>query len=410
MRLRILKGSLWNQRRAFAMALLSAVMGTAIVASLLAVSLQVSGRIARELRRYGANLLVEPAGPGASFLREEDLFKVKLIFWRHNVAGFMPYLYGQVDVSTPARRERAILVGTWFKKPLPLLEGGTFEAGLQPLAAGWQVRGRWAGDEEPGAAMVGFALAKRLGLGPAGRLEVHSGDRRVTLKAVGLVATGSSEDEQVFVSLPVAQELLGLPGRISTARVSAITVPLDDLGRRSPQTLSRRELEKWYCTPYVTSIARQLEEVFQGGRARPLWRIVEAEGKVFSRLKLLFLCLILLALAAGTLAVATTLTAGVLRRQKEIGLLKALGADNLQISLLFSAEAAALGVLSGLLGYLVGLPLSHYIGWAIFGSAFDLGLSLLPVALSTSLGVAFLGSLLPLRKALEVEPAAILRG
>ena len=68
--------------------------------------------------------------------------------------------------------------------------------------------------------------------------------------------------------------------------------------RTVPHTMSQTEYEKWYCTGYVTSIAKQLEEVFLGSTSRPIWPVAETEGKVLGRLKLL----IYLLTTAGTLS------------------------------------------------------------------------------------------------------------
>lgn len=63
--------------------------------------------------------------------------------------------------------------------------------------------------------------------------------------------------------LSTVQHLLGLPGKVQAIRVSALTVPENELSAAREKTqdaLNAEEYDLWYCTAYVSSIAHQLEE------------------------------------------------------------------------------------------------------------------------------------------------------
>jgi len=97
--------------------------------------------------------------------------------------------------------------------------------------------------------------------------------------------------------------------------------------RKDPATMSKDEYEKWYCTAYVTSVAKNVEEVMAGSRAKPIWQIASAEGALLKKLNSVMLFLTILALGASATAVSTSLMASMAERSPEIALMKAVGAD-----------------------------------------------------------------------------------
>ncbi|WP_242392768.1 ABC transporter permease [Anaeromyxobacter oryzisoli] len=416
--LRILRGAVRLHPMRLALVVLSTAMGAGIASALGFVALQAEDRIARELRSFGANIVVEPVGAtapggaaaGGASLQEADLARVLTIFWRHNVVGLAPSLTAPATVAGPGGAERALVAGVWFERRLPRAEGGEdLVAGVVPLFPHWTVDGRWPAPGERGAAVVGRAVATRLGVRPGARLAVDVGKGPATYTVAGLLATGGLEEDEVLIDLSDAQALLGRPGEISRALVSAVTVPLDAFGRRPPSGMTRLEYEKWFCTPYVTSVARQVEEAIRGSRARPVWSIAEAEARVLSRLGVLMAILAALSLAAAALAVASTFAARVMGRRAEIALMRACGASAWQVVLLLGAEILALGALGGVLGAALAAVLVRVLGAVVFGAPLQPGAALAPLAVLAALLVAAAGAVWPLRRALALEPAPELK-
>jgi putative ABC transport system permease protein len=420
---RLLRGAARLHPARLALVVLSTAMGSGIAGALGAVALQARDRIAEEMRSFGANVVVEPRraavpdGPAPpAFLDAAQLPRVLTIFWRHNLVGLAPSLTAPARVAAGGTDaaggsgERALLAGVWFDRPLARPGGeGTLRAGVVPLFPFWGIEGAWPAPDERGSAVVGHALAERLGLRPGGRVAVDVRGRTADLRVAGVVRTGGFEDEEVLVQLELAQELLEAPGAISRALVSAVTVPLDDFGRRDPAGMTRREFEKWFCTPYVTSVAHQVAEAIPGSRARPVWSLAEAEARVLSRLDVLMALLAGLTLLAASLAVASTFAARVLGRRAEIALMRACGASAGQVALLLGAEVLALGALGGLLGAALASALVAGLGAAVFRAALEPGPILLPLSLAGSLLVAAVGAVWPIRRALALDPAAELK-
>jgi putative ABC transport system permease protein len=265
---------------------------------------------------------------------------------------------------------------------------------------GWLLKGRWPSSEDE--IVAGYSTGLQIGqvVRVFGR----------PMKIVGLLRTGSEEDEMLIGELSTIQALSGLNGRVSKVLVSALTTPMDDFAYQDPEKMSRREYEKWYCTAYVTSIAKQIEEVVRGSRARPVWPVAETEGRVLNRLRLLIYLLTGASLLGAALGVSTTMVMSLLRRTEEVALMKAIGADRSRTVGIFLSEALLVGFLGGVIGYLLSLPLSSYMGLKVFGVALKQRGLLLPLSLFASVIIAIIGAYIPVRKALRIEPAVVLKG
>ena len=409
MLIRILKNSFLKRPKAVLLVLLSITMGAAVATAFLGIAGEVSHKMALELRSYGANILLEPrALEGGGYLREADLPAIKTVFWKYNITGFTPYLFGVADFSAGSKHERGIVAGTWFSKVLQVPGEEPSVQGIKGIAPWWDVQGSWP--EGPDQVIVGASLAKRLGVAPGRDLVASAHGRTQQFRVVGIVTTGGFEEEQLFAPLVTVQEFLQLPGKVSRTLVSALTVPMDDFGRKDPAKMSKDEYEKWYCTAYVTSVAKNVEEVMAGSRAKPIWQIASAEGALLKKLNYVMLLLTLLALGASATAVSTSLMASMAERSREIALMKAIGADRFQISAIFLGEVLIISASGGVIGYLIGGQLAGVISRSVFNSSIASPLWLFPTAIVSALVVALAGSVAPLRRALLIEPVRVLKG
>ncbi|MEI6704548.1 MAG: ABC transporter permease [Deltaproteobacteria bacterium] len=409
MLLRILKNSFLKRPKAVFLVFLSITMGAAVATAFLGIAGEVSHKMALELRSYGANILIEPSAVEVGgFLREEDLPNIKTVFWKYNITGFTPYLFGIAEFSAAGKKERGIVSGTWFAKQLVVPGEDQTTQGIKGIAPWWDVQGRWPEDADE--AIVGAALAKRLNIAPGGEVNTIVRGKNQQFHIVGVVTTGGYEEEQLFAPLVTVQSLLQQQGKVSRVLVSAITVPMDDFGKKDPATMTKDEYEKWYCTAYVTSVAKNVEEVMAGSRAKPIWQIASAEGALLKKLNSVMLLLTVLALGASATAVSTSLMASMAERSPEIALMKAVGADRFQISAIFVGETLIISVAGGVIGFLLGDQLAEVISRTVFNSTIASPLWLFPTAIVSALVVALAGSLAPLRRALLIEPVRVLKG
>ena len=411
-------------------------LGMAVATATLEVALDVGDRLAHEFRSLGANLLVTPAADtlpleiggvdyrpvdAGAYLPEGDLGKLKTIFWRNNVVGFAPFLDVPVEIATASAPEKQIpgassretvrvtLIGTWYSHTVDVPDGSKFVTGVSSTDPWWHVDGRWFSDgaEE---SLIGSGLARRIGLRVGDTITARSGERAHTLTVTGIVSTGGREDNAILAPLQVAQDLAGRPDRYRRLLVSALTKPADAFSERDITKMTPAEYDRWYCSPYISSISHQMQQELPGIEVRAIRQIAEGEGRILTRVGSLMWLVTFAALFAAALAVGATSATTVLERRSEIGLMKALGASRRAVGAFFLAEQLLLALVGGIAGYAIGLELARVLGNGIFGVAPTVRLILFPIVLVLAAIVALLGSLVPLERASRVDPAPVLRG
>ena len=258
--------------------------------------------------------------------------------------------------------------------------------------------------------MVGADFARRLRLRAGSAVTLSEGNHARTLTVTGIVSTGGREDNAILAPLEIAQDLAGRPGQYRRLLVSALTKPADGFSQRDPATMTPAEYDRWYCSPYISSISHQMQQQLPGVEVRAIRQVAEGEGRILTRVSGLMWLVTIAALFAAALAVGATSATTVLERRSEIGLMKALGASRRAVGAFFIAEQLLLALVGGVLGYAIGIVLARVLGIGIFGVAPELRWILLPVVLALAAVVALLGSLAPLARASHADPAPVLRG
>ncbi len=456
--LRLVADSFTRRPRRKVLTAAALALGMAVVTAALSVSLDVGDRLASEFRSLGANLVVTPSADSlpleiggvdyrpvnaGAYLPEADLPKIKTVFWHNNIIAFAPILevsatlpnmtiskYGSPNRSIPAMQIQ--LIGTWAEKHLQLPGGGTFVTGIAKTNPWFHVEGKWFSDERhlerievapmghtylpgPPECVVGEKLAARRNLRVGESVvvsapKVESPQNMQSCDITGILSSGGPEDDALLMPLGDVQELVNKPGQYRKLYVSALTKPEDEFGRRDPTTMKPAEVERWMCTPYISSIAASIKEVLPGTDVRVIRRVAEGEGTILTRVRALLWMVTFAALLAAGLAVGASSAASVIERRTEIGLMKALGAGSGTVGFLLAAEQLLLAFVGGGIGYSLGIVLARLVGQKIFGVAPVPSLLVLVVVLALAAAVTLLGSAIPLRRASRYEPAPILRG
>lgn len=423
---RMVKGALFRQKGKMLMIAFTIALGASLATAMLNVMLDVGDKVNQELKTYGANINVMPKGAsllselygvaegsGVSdqYLKESELGNIKTIFWAFNIVDFTPYLNTKAKLD---RQDNEVkLVGTWFGHHLDLPTGESLDTGMKNMKKWWDVSGDWLTDQDEDFAMIGSLVAGRNNIRVGDTIAVEAGGQTRELTVKGIFDTGSDEDEYIYVPLQVAQGLANRAGLVSSVEVSALTTPDNELSRRAaqnPKGLSIKEWETWYCTAYVSAICYQIEEVIGDSVAKPIRQVAESEGAILEKTQLLMLLITILSLVGSALGISNLVTASVMERSQEIGLLKAVGAHDSPISWLVLTEILVTAVVGGIAGYFAGLGFAQIIGHSVFGSAIDIKPMVIPLVAVLVFLVTLAGSIPSIRLLLSLRPAEVLHG
>jgi putative ABC transport system permease protein len=420
---RIVYESFRHQTRRKLLAGIAITLGVAVATAMLAVATDIGDKINRELRSYGANLIITPQEdtldvevggvnlkPPGAFLDEADLPKIRGTFWHNNILGFSPTL--PVNVKVGGDSKDVTLVGTYFNKALGFGKQN-FTTGVRITHPWWKVlcgdgevsaNCTWPADDSQNV-LLGERLAAKLAKKAGDTVEIDGRQHDIS----GILSTSGVEDDQIVAPLALAQQILGKPGAVRRVYVSALTKPQDALAVQDPNSMTPEVRDRWYCSPYAQSIAFQLEEVIPHSHSEQIRQVAQNEGTVLSRIKGLMLLVTFAALFASALAVSAAMATAIFERRVEIGLMKALGAGKVAVSAIFFAEALLLALVGGIAGFSAGALLARQIGRSIFNSQISIEPVLFPVILAIAVFVTFAGSAAAIRRAVTFDPVFALR-
>ena len=318
---RLLFKSLKVRKNRVAITFFSIMIGATIITALSSVYFDISAKMSRELRIYGANFFIGPkVASGNRSIETRTIHEALKLIPPDKLIGVSSYLYGVVRLDLG----NAVIAGVDFP-------------GLRKLSPYWQVDGKWITvDFDLDSCMIGKTLAKNMELKLGDEVNVIKSEtgfqKRLVVK--GIVETGQAEDEQIFVNLSLAGEILGQKGTVNHAMLSVVTEGLD-----------------------IDQTALQMEKSFSGVDAKPIRKVSYSEGRILDKIKGLMAIIAVIILSVTTLCAMTTLIAVVSERTREIGLMKAIGADDRSIVLQFLAET----LIVGLAGVAAGFRIVHIV-------------------------------------------------
>ena len=138
--------------------------------------------------------------------------------------------------------------------------------------------------------------------------------------------------------------------------------------------------------------------------------MADSEGAILDKTKLLMLLITVMSLIGSALGISNLVTASVMERSNEIGLMKAVGAQNASVTGLVLTEILVTALLGGTVGFFMGIGFAQIIGRTVFGAAVTIRAMIIPIVAVLVALVTLAGSLPAIRMLLKLEPAEVLHG
>jgi putative ABC transport system permease protein len=359
--LRMLVRAAMLRRGRAAAALFAVIVAASVATAMLNLYVDVQAKLRKEFRSYGANIVV--AAREGETLPSRALAAVQVELEGRGIA--VPFAY--VVARTPDQKS-VVIAGTDLEK-------------VRKLNAWWAVTD-WPG--RTGEALIGTRAAAALSI--SGQpIDLSFQGKTLRLTPRGQLATGAAEDSRIYISLADFEAWTGL----------------------SPSTI---EIAASGSSQDINSTVQRLSQALPDATVQPVRQIVEAEGRVLGKTRASLLAAAALIILTAALCVFATLTGWVLDRRRDFAIMKALGASERLISGFFAAEAAALGAVGALIGFVAGALVAAWIGRVNFHAAVVPRLSVFPPVLVGSMAVALISAMLPMALLRRVQPAMILRG
>jgi len=359
--LRMLVRAAVLRRGRAASALFAMVVAAVVATAVMNLYVDVQAKLQREFRNYGANIVIV-AKNGATLPADTGSRVDAFLAGRGLVAPFA------LIVARTADGQPVVAVGTDFDR-------------VRQLDRWWSVNHWPSGPQQALIGVRAVAAVSPKNQPFALTFQGHT----ISLSPAGTVQTGAAEDSRVYLSL---RDFVAWSGvQPSTIEVAA---------NGSPEE--------------ITAIMTQLTQALPAADVRPVRQIMEGEARVLGKTRATLLAAAALIILTAALCVLSTLMGWVFDRRRDFAIMKALGASERLLNGFFAAEAAALGAIGALFGFLVGVGIAAWIGRVNFHAPVVPRFGVLPIVLAGSMAVTLISAILPISLLRRVQPAVILRG
>ncbi len=374
----LLRRSLFHRRSRTLAELVALTVSAAVATALLTLYASLDLKLHHQFRTFGANIVVTSQDRSGSSASLSGLPPNALRIARQ-AAGpdsrVVPFAYAVAQMQDGS----------------PVVVAGTDLAGVRAMNSWWQVN-HWP-EESPGQnsagadgipiqVLTGVRAQKALG---SAQFPLSYNGRTVQIETAGTVRTGDAEDSRIYLPLDAFAAWTGV----------------------QPNTL---EIQAAGNAQQIQTVLARLRQAIPGADVHAVHQLVEAEANIVSRTRSLMLSSLILISLTVAICVLATLIASVLERRRDFAVMKALGATQRHVGLLFLLETVALALAGLVCGYVLGCGIAFLIGeWNFNTSVFPMWRIVPQVALLNLL-VALLAAAVPLRILHRLQPATLLRG
>jgi putative ABC transport system permease protein len=366
------------------------VIGVASIVALISVSQGMQVAIEEQFEQMGTDTItITPrtfAGPGTTSEAPFDDGDVRVIDRIPEIDLVLPMMYGTVKFSFHNQDSYSYLMGV----PLDRDANDVWDD------IGWEIlEGRFpeAGKKEVG---VGYLAAKDM-FDDELRLKntLYVNDEKYKVVGIAKEVGNSQDDTAIYMGVDMASEVLE---QDNYNMIMAKVKPGNDADVIADKV--QRKLEKY----------RDAEDF----NALTPAEILDTINDVLGIIQLVLVGIAAISLLVGAIGIMNTMYTSVLERTKEIGIMKAIGATNQAIMLIFLMEAGILGIVGGAVGTLLGLLLGYGVEIAAGSSGFiplqvHVSGQLVLGAISFAFFVGAISGTLPAMQAAKMKPVDALR-
>jgi putative ABC transport system permease protein len=321
--------NLWRRKLRSGLTTASLAAATAVLFSLLAFNSGYQRALQTELDRMGAHLLVVPVGcpyEAASLILKGGQVPNTLPAQALEQIRSQP----EVDVAAPL-----------FMASIPRPEEGRtdvwcgIDGEMRRLKQYWRLSPGSRLPTAPNEILMGAEAANTEQRAPGDRFYSEKSEREFKVAGV-LERTGTGDDGFFFIPLCTAQRMFGKPGQLT-----AVAIRLKDPTR-------------------IAAVSRRLSHI-RGAEVVTVSELMGAMLNLVGAARFLLLCIVAIAVTIAALGVLNTMSAAVLERTAEIGVLRAVGASRIDVFAAVWTE----GTLLALIGGLAGIALALVVGRGI---------------------------------------------
>jgi len=378
--------------------ILAITLGIAVIVGVRSISVVSEKAVAINLDNLGANILVLPqasnidnyysADIDAPTIPEEYVDRI-VSSYLEGVDNLSPKLTRRIKIG----KETVVLTGILPKNEIaskPMwqqsgLLGNTLKASCSPENTANQSQGYK--DEKLQRKVIDSLSSEECLLGSviAGKLKLKDGNNLTILGENFKVSrilneTGTVDDDRIFIHLRKAQEILKIPGQVSAIEIMGC------------------------CNAISEGLLSKLRNILPDTRVTSIGQIVSTQiqtNKMMNKVSLIFLIIIIF---VGGISIGNFMWANINERRKEIGMLRMIGFNKTVIYRMMLAKAFVLGIIGGIVGYVLGTLAGLWLGPELAGLPVKPVASLIGVSLAISIGVSLLGALIPSYLAGRIDP------